>query len=289
MIKKLSDFYIDKCVDIAYLLNNQPASNCAYCPKEKEHIKNDFAAIFNDENNLMLGYFDKGVLICIFGFFVDPHTNWVDCVGPFFIRNWDIAIAMEMFDHAKIKYPHAARYNFYFDTSNEHLHQLAQSLSATRGDNEYLLMLDKDDYKPQPIKHTVVKYNEKYRDDFICTYTKTFPNPYISAINVLEAISKDRNVFCILDADSAFVGFGVLKHYPGQPHATAEIFGVDEKERGKGYGWAVLNTALDYAIYTLHVETVDLIVDKLNINAAKLYYSCGFELKTENAAYFIKK
>ena len=60
---------------------------------------------------------------------------------------------------------------------------------------------------------------------------------------------------------------------------------VAEFARGKGYGWALLNSVADCAFNKYNADTVDLIVDKLNTHARELYYSCGFKLTVENAAY----
>ena len=287
MIKELNSSHLEQCVDIAFLRNNQPENNSAYCSKEKDNIQADIAHIIDNPDNLMLGYLDNDTLIGFFGFFINPDTNWVDCVGPFFTGEWNQDAASKMFVYAKSKYIQAVRYNFYFDTRNKNFHQFAKTLSANRNDNEYILLLKKSDYKPQQIKHTVVVYEDKFKSDFIRIFNDTFPVAYIPPKSVINSIGKDRDVFCVLDDSGDFVGYGVLKRYANSTHATAEIFGVEEKSRGKGYGWAVLNTVIDYALNMLNAETVDLIVDKLNTHAAELYYSCGFKLKTENASYSI--
>jgi len=289
MIREINATHLQQCVEIAFLRNNQPESNSAYCPEEKDAIHDDFNFLMSNPDNLMIGYFDDDTLIGIFGFFISPDNNWVDCVGPFFEDDWNQDAAKEMFEYAYSRFTQAVRFNFYFNTKNENLHNFVQLLSAERNDNEYVLLLKKADYKPQAIKHTVVMYEDKFKSEFIRMFNDTFPVLYISPESVIEAIGKDREVFCVLDESGIFVGYGVLKRYSDSSHATAEIFGVDEKARGKGYGWAVLNTALDYALNRHNVDTVDLIVDKLNNHARELYYSCGFKLKVENAAYCIKK
>ena len=289
MIRKINSDQLQQCVEIAFLRNSQPESNCAYCPKEKNAIHGDFNYLMGNPDNLMLGYFDCDILVGIFGFFISPDNNWVDCIGPFFKGDWNQDVAKKMFEYAYSLFAQAIRFNFYFNTKNENLHNLAQSLSAERNDNEYILLLKKDDYKPQDIKHTVVMYSNKFRDEFIRMFNNTFPVSYIPPESVINSIGTDRDVFCVLDENSVLVGYGVLKRYANSNHTTAEIFGVDEKARGKGYGWAVLNTALDCALNKYNATTVDLIVDKLNTHARGLYYSCGFKLTVENAAYCIIK
>jgi len=287
-IRELDISHLQQCVEIAFLRNNNPQSNCAYCPKEKDAIYGDFDFLMGNPDNLMLGYFNGNSLVSIFGFFFSSDTNWVDCVGPFFRDVWNQDVAREMFEYAYLRFTQAVRFNFYFNTQNENLHNLAQLLSAKRNDNEYVLLLKKADYKPQEVKHNVVMYENKFRDEFICMFNDVFPDSYITPESVVESIGKERDVFCALDESGAFIGYGVLKRYAGSSHATAEIFGVDEKARGKGYGWAVLNATLDCALNKHNADTVDLIVDKLNTHARELYFSCGFKLAVENAAYCIE-
>jgi len=290
MFRELSFDYLEQCVQIAFLRNSEPKSNCAYCPKEEKSIHGDFEFLMSNTDNLMLGYFDGDAsLLGIFGFFSNPDNNWVDCVGPFFKDDWEPDVAKEMFEYAHRRFTKAPRFNFYFNMKNDDLHHLAQSLSAQRNDNEYILMLKKADYKPQDVRHQVVAYEEKFKDEFVRMFNDTFPTAYVSPEGVIDSIGKEREVFCALDENGVFVGYGVLKHYADSNHATAEIFAVDEKARGKGYGWAVLNAVLDCAINKHDADTVDLIVDKLNTHARELYYSCGFKLAAENASYCIKR
>ena len=289
MIKQCNPGHLQQCVDIAFLRNNQPENNSTYCPKSKEGIHSDFEFVMNSPGSLIVGHFDDGALTGIMGCFVNPESNWVDCGGPFFAGEWDGEIANDMYTFAKSALTNAVRFNFNFDTRNKNLHQMMESLSATRGDNEYTLLLQKPDYKPQHNLRTVIPYSSKFENDVIQILHDTFPDAYISGRELIDSIGKEREVYCALDENGAFVGYGVLKRYKNEPsHIAAEIFAVKESERGKGYGWALLNTVVCCALNKYGAQTVGLIVDKLNTNARDLYYSCGFKLKVENSSYSIK-
>ncbi|MCL2704536.1 MAG: GNAT family N-acetyltransferase [Defluviitaleaceae bacterium] len=237
----------------------------------------------------MAGLFDGDNLKGIFGCFINPENNWVDCLGPFFIGEWSGDDAKGMFEFANAKLPKAVRFNFYFDSRNRNLHRMMESLSAQRRDNEYILLLEKLNYKPQQIKHNIVSYSDEFENDVIQILHDTFPDSYISGRELISSIGKDRDVFCALNENGVFVGYGVLKRYKDNPdHMTAEIFAVAEGARGEGYGWALLNMAVDCALNRYNADTVDLVVDKLNTHASDLYYSCGFKLMAENSSYCIK-
>jgi len=289
MVKECSHNYLQQCIDIAFLRNNQPENNCAYCPKSKESIQADFEFIMDNPDCLMIGCFDGETLKGIIGCFMNPDNKWVDCIGPFFSDEWSDDIAKDMFTFVKSKLFNAERYNFYFDVRNKNLHRLMELLSATRNDNEYRLLLKKADYKPQQTKHNVVSYSDRFKSDVIQILHDTFPESYVSDEELIASIGKNREIFCALDENGVFVGYGVLKRYDEHPnHVTAEIFAVQEGKRGKGYGWALLNAVIDCAFNNLDADIVDLIVDRLNTHASDLYYSCGFKLMVENSAYCVK-
>jgi len=273
---------------MAFERNNLSESNCAFCSKSKENIREDFEFIMDNPNCLLVGYFVDDILTGILGCFMNPDNNWVDCSGPFFKNEWDHGHAKNMFLYAKTTLSKAVRFNFYFNAKNENCHQLMEVLSAERQDNEYILVLDRTDYKPQHIKHHVVKYVNDYENQLIQLHDNTFHDVYVTGKDIVKAINKTREVFCVLDEDGSFAGYGVLKYADAKKHLTAEIFAVKEEKRGKGYGWALLNTVVDSAFSKHSGNVVDLVVDKLNTNARNLYYSCGFKLAVENEAFCLR-
>jgi len=285
MTRECNADYLQQCTDIAFLRNNRPESNSSYCPKSRESIHDDFAYIINNPGSILLGYFDNDILTGVLGCFTNPDNNWVDCLGPFFKDEWSQRHAKEMFAYAKSKLVKAVRFNFYFDTRNKDLHQLMESLSARRNDNEYILLLKKADYVPQRVKHNIIEYNSNFENDIIKLKNDTWADSYITDKDLITSINKDRDIFCALDESGAFVGYGVLKRYNDGSRITAEMFAVKEIARGKGYGWALLNTVVDCAFNKYNADSVDLVVDRLNTHARDLYYSCGFKLDVENAAY----
>jgi len=287
MVRECNSSHLQQCTAIAYARNNKPESNSAYCPKSRKSISADFAFIIDNPDSILFGFFESDVVVGVLGCFVNPDNNWVDCSGPFFKNEWNQEDARAMIDYAKSKLSKAVRFNFYFDTRNINLHQLMEALSAERNDNEYILLLKKIDYKPQRVKHNIIPYNSGFENDVIKLKNDTWSDSYITDSDLINSINKDRDIFCALDENSAFVGYGILKRYEDSSRIAAEAFAVAEYERGKGYGWALLNTVVDCALNKYNANIVDLVVDRLNTYARDLYYSCGFKLDVENAAYCI--
>ena len=287
MIKECSIELLTQCVDIAFTRNNLPESNCAYCYLSRGSIHKEFEFLITNPDCLMYGSFDNDTLIGIFGCFFNPDNKWVDCLGPFFKDEWNEKIAVDLFRAAKSTLTEAVRFNFYFDARNINCHNLMSEISAERGDNEFILLLKKSDYVPQELKVPVIMYEDKYKDDLIQLHELVSPDMYLSSDDILSSINKTRKVFCALDENGTFAGFGVLKH-DTEKHCTAELFTVKEEKRGKGFGWALLNAVVDSAFNNHNADVIDLVVDKLNTHARGLYFSCGFKLSVENESHFIK-
>ena len=286
MIKKCNIEQLTKCVEIAYEKNSIPENNSAYCHRSKESIQNEFEFLLSSDESLIVGYFEDGILKGILGCFYNPDNNWVDCLGPFFEEKWIKNVAKDMFLCAKESLLKAIRFNFFFDARNMNCHNMMMDLGAQRSDNEYILLLDKKDYKPQDIKANVIKYSEVHKNNLTQLYDEVFPGMYLTSDDIFSTLSKTREVFCVLDDHDIFAGFGVLKYGDGVA-CTAELFVVKENQRGKGYGWALLNAVVDSAFNNHNAEIVNLIVERFNIHARDLYYSCGFKLAVENEAFYI--
>ena len=288
MIKRCNPDHLFQCVEIAYLRNSIPENNCAFCPASKELIMKDLEFLLNDPNSLLVGYFDHDLLIGFCGCFVNPQNNWGDFVGPFFKGEWDHSIAVALLPSVKDALPNVKRFNFYFNTKNQDYHNLMCDVYAVRQDNEYIHKMDRKDYIHRSIKASVVSYNPEYSNSLIHLHEKAFPDVYITGQDIIDSVGKTREVFCVLDENGDFAGYGILKLAKNNEHLTAEVFAVDEKHRGKGYGWALLNTVVNSAFNKHNRKAVYLVVDKLNTHAMNLYYSCGFKLVTENAAYCLR-
>ena len=288
MIKVCDIEHLPQLVEIAFKRNSIPTSNCAFCSSSAKSITRDFEFIINSPDCLMVGAFCNSIVVGMLGCFVNPDNNWVDCCGPFFRDEWDQDIAKNMFDFAKSTFTKAVRFNFFFNKQNKDYHSLMGALSAERGDNEYILLLDKADYKPQEIKAHVVPYTDKYEKALVKLHDTSFPDVYVTGRDIIAALDKNREVFCVLDENGVFAGYGVLKFTKESKRLTAEIFAVESEKRGKGYGWALLNAVLDAAFNKYDGEVVDLVVERLNTHAKNLYYSCGFRLSVENEAFWLK-
>ncbi len=286
MIKLCDKIHLTQCIEIAFKKNSVPETNCAYCPNTELGIKEDIQHLMDDSNSCVIGLFDNDRLLGFLGCFHNPNNHWVDCIGPFFNINWNESYAKEMLTFAQNFLVTAKRFNFYYNIQNKDVHQLMLKLNAIQNDNEYILVLNENDYVAQQINQNIIEYDDLFKDELIALHDNTFKDVYITGNEIIEA--KNRKVFCALDGNNNFVGYGVLKFDMNYHHFTAEIFAVKENKRKKGYGWALLNKVVASAINEFNAKTIDLVVDKFNSNAKELYYLCGFKLKVENESFYVE-
>lgn len=287
IIKACGKEELDNCVQIAAKRNRLAESNCSYCPKEEADIRRDFAYIINNAACFMAGWFDAGVLAGIMAFFVNPENGWADCIGPFFADKFDKNAAKALFMFAQTHLEKVVRYNFYFNALNVNMHQFVEELYAQRQDNEYILRLNRSDYIPQKFSAKVIEYSDIFESELLQLHSKTFPEVYVSGADIVSSIEKKRRVFCVLNEHDIFAGYGVLYFHENNRCLTAEIFAVKEEMRGKGLGRALFCSVIEYGFAKCGAEKIQLVVDKWNTTAQRLYFSCGFQLVVENEVYYI--
>ena len=287
MIKLCQKIHLNTCVDIAYSQNCISQHNCAYCASTKNSIFTDFENLLDNSMSLIVGYFNyDDELLGLFGFYFNHFNNWVDCIGPFFKINYDQTVTKNMFEFAQKTLIKANRFNFYFNIKNRNTHDLMLQLKSTKRDNEYILSINHKDYKPLHNSINIINFEDKYSNNIISLHEDSFKDIYVSGQNIVESSGKNRKIFCALNSKEEFVGYGILAFNITTNYLCAEIFAVKKEYQNMGYGRSLLNKVISHGFTNYNCDNISLVVDKLNTNAASLYYSCGFKLIVENESYF---
>lgn len=286
MVRKCMINDLDQMIELAYRKNNEASHYSAFCYSKREKIQKEFSQGLNSEDYICVGYFEnnelKGLLCC----FIDGERNNADCSGPFVDGDFN-KISEEMFEYIKSLASPSMNFTFYFGKKNTECASFMELIGAENQGNEYQLELKRLNYKKfeSPIHTSILPI--EYKNQFIRMHDTIFPDVYISGKGIVSSIGIDRQVFCIIE-NYKLIGYSVLKTYENSRKATAEIISVDEKHRHKGYGRALLNKLLEVALSNNSIESINLIVDKVNENALMLYYSVGFEMSIENCCYITK-
>lgn len=286
MIKKCSINDIKEIVDFVYRKNNKPEHNSAFCSLKYDTIQKDFVNTLESEIHAVVGYYKDDTLIGVISFYVDEEKQIADCIGPFVEGDY-CKLAKAMIDYVKPLFKQSLSLNFFFDKRNIECILLMDLICAENKGNESILTLKRDNYKKQEFAVSVEKLTPEYEDQLIELHDFIFPDVYVSGKDIIQSIGINRQVFCIIE-NGRLSGYSVLKTPSVGTKATAEVIGVDEGFRRKGYGRALLNAVVKEAFNQSNIDEIHLVVENINQNAIELYYSLGFELHVENCFYQAK-
>ena len=113
---------------------------------------------------------------------------------------------------------------------------------------------------------------------FSAIHDKVFANTFIQGSQIVEKMDDDHRVWVQVDGDQVRgYLYGVQESWADDGYV--EFLGVDESERGRGIGGALLLKALDWFFAERNLPAVGLTVDDENVNARTLYERVGFRLR----------
>ena len=194
--------------------------------------------------------------------------------------------AGKLLSAAKQKLGHDITLTFFFPEENADCRDFLIRAGGTPQVNEYIMRLRREDWKhyvwhtdPRPIK-------EEERANFSALHDAIFPHVYISGEDIWKDLGRSRSVYVISDK-LGLAAYGVLKA-SGRDQAVAEVIGVREDVRRRGYGREILNCLAERAFGEFDAEKLELIVDGDNRNAIKLYLDTGFQVWQENNCYILR-
>lgn len=289
MIRECTNSDLDQIVELAFQLNNQIDHHSAFCPISRKSIRMEFETAIDSKQHMIVGSFRDNKLTGLLNCYFDIEKKNADCSGPFIDSTTEdyLSFAKQLFDFIKRHVDVEMKYTFFFSKENMECRNFLESINADRKINEYELLLKKESFMPYPNTVEINNLDETYYNQFIQLHDFIFPNIYVSGKDIVEDINKNRFVFSIID-DNKLIAYSVLRLYKNAKIATAEIIGVDEKYRRKGYGKAILNHLLEFSFQKNVIEEIELIVDGDNDTAISLYQSLGFIIKAENCCYIAK-
>lgn len=288
MIRHCTMRDLSALTEAAFLLNNQPEHNCNYCCKTRPSIAEDFAAMLENEDCLLIADFDGDRLLSFCGFFVDGPKHRADCVGPFVAEGDFSAAAKALLDTASEWAGPGFTYSMCFDKRNTAYFDFARQMNAVDNGNECIMELARADFAPKALPYPARAIEERDFPAFCALHEENFPNIYVSSIDILESLGKNRFVE-VFELDGVLSAYGVLEKPAVGDRMTAEIVCVDRRFRGRGVGRAVVQTLCTAAFAFPGTEWVDLVVDNINERARKLYTSVGFCVRVENCSFSLER
>ena len=289
MIRKCTKNELEQAVDLAFKMNNKKEYYSAFCPLSRDSIHREFEVAINSSEYIVAGNFKgnqlTGLLLCYF----DMEKRNGDCIGPFIdtVTENYLLLAIQLFEFIKSQVDVEMKYTFSFAKENVECINFLESINADRRVNEYNLLLERKSFVPYLNTAEINNLDRAYYNQFIQLHDFIFPDIYVSGKDIIKDINKNRFVFSIIK-EGRLVAYSILRLYENSKTAIAEIIGVDEEYRGKGYGKAILNHLIEYSFSNDDIEEIELIVDGDNENAISLYKSLGFAVNAENCCYIAK-
>lgn len=269
---------------LAQRLNAQRETGSTFCCARTEDIQRDFEAAIEYGYACWAGERPLGLISC----FPDWEKGNADCsllidAGGRAYRE----IAEKLAASVRKKLGPEMSCTFFFPKENGDCRSFLDKAGAQRQENEYLLRLKKTDWVP--FQNPAVEPRPAADGEqaaFAALHDAIFPGVYVSGKDIWADLGKTRFVFVIPDG-AGLAAYGVLKTSGGR-QATAEIVGVREDVRRRGYGRAMLNFLAQEAFSRFNAEVLDLVVDADNQNALKLYIDTGFSVWQENNCYILR-
>lgn len=277
MIEKFSVDHLSELVAYACRKNASRESGSAFCCQTEASIQRDFSETLDFGFACREGDRLCGLLSC----FPDLEKGNVDCALLTDRENYS-ATARQLLSAAQAQLGNHLRYTFFFPKENEACAAFLESIGACRRENEYRMVLRRDDWQPQeglPAPHPL---EEAAYAAFVALHDRVFPDVYVSGRDILEDLGKSRFVYTLEEAGN-LAAYGVL--HRAEDRFTAEILGVRQELRGRGFGRAILNCLAKETFCRHGAAELDLIVDADNTQALILYQKTGFQILEENRCY----
>ena len=269
---------------LAQRLNGRRESGSSFCCAKAADIRRDFEETMDSGFACWEGGRPLGLISC----FPDREKGNADCSLLLDARGERYGeLAAELVSAARERLGPEMACTFFFPKENVDCRNFLRSAGAQRQVNEYILRLDREGWEacpgpgaePRPIR-------EGEQDAFAALYDNVFPGAYASGRDILADLGRTRFVYVISDG-AGLAAYGVLK-LQGGGQAAAEMLGVREGARRRGYGRAVLHHLAQQAFSQFGAERLELVVDADNESALRLYLDTGFRLRQENNCYILR-
>lgn len=251
-------------IDFIFQKNHEPGNFCHLCPQGREEISRELVRILAKPEPALLVLRDDGNIIQgVFYIYVEQETQYLEMMWGF-VR--EPSVYENLFSYLRGRY-----HGFHLDavvTKSNNAMFAAYQAQGIRYDGEQILMTLAE-YTPKPVEANIVRYAPEYETSFRAIHDDE--GLYWTAERMLKALDR-YNVFVAVENGEAV---GYIEMTTGHDENEPIQLFVKPACRGKGYGRALLQTAIeDNAPKKMILE-----VYANNTPALNLYLSLGFKEK----------
>ena len=247
-----------------YILRKQKDSGnfCHLCPTGIDGIIKELNRLFaKPDPRVLVIRDDQGTLQGVFNLFIIPEEHYIE-------TDWGFVTNPSVYDDL-ISHLHDTYPGYYLDavvTKTNHTMFNAYQKNGLVYQEEQILM-DLKEYTPKPVKANVIRYSPEYEASYRAIHDDE--GLYWTAERMLKAL--DEYDVSIAVENGEAVGYIEMTTHDDENEPIQIL--VKPECRGKGYGRALLQTAIEHNFPRKMV----LEVDADNTPALNLYISLGFQ------------
>lgn len=248
--------------DFIFQKNNELCSFCHLCPTDKAGIIKELERLFaKPDPRVLVIRNDMGTLQGVFNLFIIPEEQYIE-------TDWGFVTTPSVYD-ALISHLHDTYPGYHLDAvvtkSNQTMFEAYRKNGLVYQEEQ--ILMDLKEYTPKAVKAEIVRYSPEYEASYRAIHDDE--GLYWTAERMLKSLD-DHYVFIAVENGEA-VGYIEMTTLDDENEPIQIL--VKPEYRGKGYGRALLQTAIENNFPRKMV----LEVDADNTPALNLYLSLGFQ------------
>lgn len=241
---------------------NEPGSFCHLCPQDWDGIIKELDRLFAKSNPRVLVIIDDlGTLQGVFNLFIIPEERYIE-------TDWGFVTTPSVYDDL-IFFLHDTYPGYHLDAvvtkSNQTMFEAYRKNGLVYQEEQ--ILMDLKAYTPKQVKANIIRYSSEYEASYRAIHDDE--GLYWTAERMLKAL--DEYDVSIAVENGEAVGYIEMTTLDDE-NEPIQLF-VKAECRGKGYGRALLQTAIENNFPRKMV----LEVDADNTPALNLYLSLGFQ------------
>ena len=251
----------NKLADFIFKKNNELCSFCHLCPTDKDGIIKELERLFAKPNPRVLVIRDDvGTLLGVFNLYIIPEERYIE-------TDWGFVNSSSVYDDL-IAYLCNIYPGYHLDAvvtkSNQTMFESYRNNGLVYQEEQ--ILMDLKEYTPKPVNAEIVRYSPEYEVSFRAIHDDE--GVYWTADRMLKAL--DEYDVSIAVENGEAVGYIEMTTLDDENEPIQLL--VKPECRGKGYGRALLQTAIEKNFPRKMV----LEVNANNTSALKLYLGLGF-------------
>ena len=247
--------------DFIFQKNNELDSFCHLCPTGKDGIIKELERLFaKSDPRVLVIRNGVGSLQGVFNLYIIPEERYIE-------TDWGFVNSPSVYDDL-ITYLHDTYHGYHLDAvvtkSNQTMFEAYRKNGLVYQEEQ--ILMDLKEYTPKPVKANIIRYNPEYEASYRAIHDDE--GLYWTAERMLKAL--DEYDVSIAVENGEAVGYIEMTTLDDENEPIQIL--VKPEYRGKGYGRALLQTAIENNFPRKMV----LEVDADNTTALNLYLSLGF-------------